>query len=279
MFRWRGLVVAFIIAAFAGGALAQSGSDREGSWTAFIAWFKTAPAMGNPFEDYAAKLQRDGKSDPEIRKEMALLTGMLAERSDWIGVHFDKVYSRPVTGNPAADGFSAEPSAFLVESVKSLKPGTALDAGMGQGRNAVYLARQGWTVTGFDIAAEALAASQANASKAGVRLETVQAGYENFDFGSERWDLIVLAFAWAPVADPAFVARLRIALRPHGRVVFEHFVVSERPPGPNITKVLAPNELRACFKEFEIASYEEADGTGDWGGPGSRLVRMVAVKR
>ena len=278
MTRSRAVVVALILLASAA-VFAQSAPDRDTSWNAFIAWFKAAPVMGNPFEDYAAKLQRDGKSDPEIRKEMALLTGMLAERSDWIGIHFDKVYTRPLTGNPAADGFSAEPSAFLVESVKGLKPGMALDAGMGQGRNAVYLARQGWTVSGFDISAEALAASQANAHKAGVRVETVQSSYENFDFGSGRWDLIVLAFAWAPVADPAFVARLRIALRPGGRVVFEHFVHPERPPGPNITKVLAPKELRACFKDFEIAAYEEADGTGDWGGPGSHLVRMVAVKR
>jgi SAM-dependent methyltransferase len=279
MFRWRGFVVALMLAGCVGGLFAQTPAEREASWNTFIAWFKTAPAMGNPFDAYAARLERDGKSDPEIRKEMALLMGMLAERSDWVAVHFDKVYSRPVTGNPAADGFSAEPSAFLVESVKGLKTGAALDVGMGQGRNAVYLARQGWTVTGFDIAAEALAASQANAHQAGVRIETVHSSYDTFDFGSDRWDLIVMAFAWAPVADPAFVARLRIALRPGGRIIFEHFVHPERPPGPNITKVLAPNELRACFREFEIAAYQEVDGTGDWGGPGSHLVRMVAVRR
>ena len=33
----------------------------------------------------------------------------------------------------------------------TLKPGTALDVGMGQGRNALFLARQGWDVTGFDV--------------------------------------------------------------------------------------------------------------------------------
>lgn len=279
MNRWRGLVVVMALAACASVALAQAPVDREACWNSFITWFKAAPADGNPFEEYAAKLQRDGKSDPEIRREMGLLTRLLAERRDWIAIHFDKVYGRPVTGSPASDGFSAEPSAFLAESIKGLKPGTALDAGMGQGRNAIYLARQGWTVTGFDISAGALAASRSNATRSGVRLETVQAGYQDFEFGAERWDLIVLAFAWAPVADPAFVSRLRIALRPNGRVVFEHFVVPERPPGPNLTNVLAPNELRACFRDFEIAAYEEADGTGDWGGPGSRLVRMVAVKR
>jgi hypothetical protein len=96
-----------------------------------------APIAGNPLAGYAAKLKSDGKTQPDIEREMSLIGGMLAERTDWIGIYFDKVYSRPVTGNPAQDGFNAEPSAFLVESIKALKPGAALDAGVGQGRNAV----------------------------------------------------------------------------------------------------------------------------------------------
>jgi 2-polyprenyl-3-methyl-5-hydroxy-6-metoxy-1,4-benzoquinol methylase len=279
MFRLRSLVAVLFLVGCADGAFGQAPDERDASWNAFIAWFKAAPVTANPFEDYPAKLQRDGKSDPEIRKEMALLVSIAAGRSDWIGIHFDKVYARPLSGNPASDGFNAQPSAFLVQSVQDVKPGTALDAAMGQGRNAVYLARQGWTVTGFDVSGEALAASRANASRAGVRLKTVQASYDGFDFGAEQWDLIVLAFAWAPVADPAFVERLRIALRPNGRVVFEHFVAPEKSRGPNIINVLAPNELRACFRDFAIVSYEEVDGAGDWGGPGSHLVRMIAMKR
>ena len=44
------------------------------------------------------------------------------------------------------------PNALLVEIVKGRTPGTALDADMGEGRNAIYLAQQGWQVTGVDIA-------------------------------------------------------------------------------------------------------------------------------
>lgn len=258
---------------------AQSEADRDASWNAFIAWFKTAAVAGNPLAGYAAKLEADGKAEPDIGKELSRLTSMLGERADWIGVYFDKVYARPLTGDPGKDGFSGQPSALLVEAIKALKPGTALDAGVGQGRNAVYLARRGWTVTGFDVSGEALASTSANAEKAGVRVTTVKASYDDFDFGAQRWDLIVLAFAWAPVTDPAFVARLRTSLRPGGRVVFEHFVHGAERPASNIIRALKPNELRSCFHDFEIASYEEADGIGDWGGPGSRLVRMVAVKR
>jgi len=46
--------------------------------------------------------------------------------------------------------FSRKPNAFLVEVTRIRKPGKALDVGMGQGRNSIYLARRGWDVTGFD---------------------------------------------------------------------------------------------------------------------------------
>jgi 2-polyprenyl-3-methyl-5-hydroxy-6-metoxy-1,4-benzoquinol methylase len=87
----------------------------------------------------------------------------------------------------------------VVESVKGVPAGTALDGGMGQGRNAVYLATQGWKVTGFDLSGQAVKAASANAAKAGVGVDAVKASYADFDFGTARWDLIVLIFAWAPM--------------------------------------------------------------------------------
>jgi len=273
----RVLVVAVIVLASIGGLVAQSGPDKEASWSAFMAWFKTAPLAGNPLAAYGEKLQGDGKSEAEAKQEVAALMPLLAERSDWIGAYFDKVFSRPITGDAATDRMSTQPSALLVASIKGLKPGTALDGGMGLGRNAVYLAQQGWTVTGFDISEQALALSRANAEKAGVRVNAVNASYDSFDFGTNRWDLIVLAFAWAPVTDPAFVERLRTSLRPGGRIVFEHTI--QNSPGPRVTKALMPNELRGCFSTFTIVSYEETVDLGDWGGPGTSLVRMVAVKQ
>ncbi|MBS1977376.1 MAG: methyltransferase domain-containing protein [Bacteroidetes bacterium] len=52
--------------------------------------------------------------------------------------------------------FNRNPNALLVQTEKGLKKGTALDIGMGQGRNSVFLAKQGWKVTGIDIADEAV---------------------------------------------------------------------------------------------------------------------------
>jgi len=273
------VVVLIIVLASLTGLTAQSGHDQEASWNAFLAWLKTASIERFPLLEYGDKLRQEGKGEAEIRQQVALLTRLIGERSDWIGIHYDKVYTRPVTGDPETDGFNSYPSALVADSIKGLKPGSALDAGIGQGRNAVFLAEQGWTVTGFDVSQEALAASQANARKAGVRVTTVNASYEAFDFGANRWDLIVLAFAWAPLDDPAFVERLRASLRPAGRVVVEHFIQAAGGPQPNVVRKLAPNQLRRLFEGFEMAFYEEAEGVGDWGGPGSQLVRMVAVKR
>jgi len=273
----RGILASALLIALVAPVGAQG--DREAVWNAFMAWFEAAPAAANPLAGYGAKLQKDGKAPDDVKREMALLKGLMAERSDWIGLHYDKVYARPATGDTAADGFASRPSALVAGAVKGVKPGTALDAGIGQGRNAVFLAQQGWSVTGFDISKEALAASQANAGKAGVRLTTARASYEAFDYGTDRWDLIVLAFAWAPLEDPAFVARLQKSLRPNGRVVVEHFIQAPDQGGPNIMHRLAPNQLRSRFEGFDIVFYEEAEGVGDWGGPGSQLVKMIAVKR
>ena len=43
-----------------------------------------------------------------------------------------------------------EPNRFLVEAVVGLEPGTALDLAAGSGRNAVWLAGLGWSVTAVD---------------------------------------------------------------------------------------------------------------------------------
>jgi len=88
-----------------------------------------------------------------------------------------------------------------------------------------------------------------------------------------------MTFAWAPVTDPAFVERLKASLRPGGLVVFEHFVdTPERPYAPMV-RALRPGQLKECFAGFEMVGYEEIKGLGDWGGPDSNLVRMIARKR
>ena len=59
---------------------------------------------------------------------------------------------------------------FLAESVKGVPPGKALDIGMGQGRNSLFLAALGWEVTGFDISEVGVKQAQAEAQKRGLKI-------------------------------------------------------------------------------------------------------------
>jgi 2-polyprenyl-3-methyl-5-hydroxy-6-metoxy-1,4-benzoquinol methylase len=252
--------------------------DSEQIWKDWITWSRTAPLGGNPVRVYQAELQKKGISPEESQRQAAIIMRLMAERPEGIAIHYDKIFARPASGNPEVDGFASAPSALLIEATRGLKPAAALDAGMGQGRNALYLAQTGWDVTGFDISDVGISTARASAEKKGLRITTAKASYDAFDYGTEKWDLIVMTFAWAPVSDPGFVRRIQASLRKGGKVVFEHFVRDAEHPYPEMVRALEPGQLRNCFSGFQIERYEEIDGIGDWGGPGSRLVQMIAQK-
>jgi len=132
---------------------------------------------------YRAYLKSRGRSDVEADAEVKLVAerGSRSEVERW---------NRILTAEKPH--FNTKPNAFLVEIASSRKPGTALDVGMGQGRNSIWLAHQGWDVTGFDPAEKAVALALENARKSGVHIKTEVKGMEDFDFGESRWDLIVL---------------------------------------------------------------------------------------
>jgi SAM-dependent methyltransferase len=273
------LVLAAIVVAWAGQAQVQGVSD-DAVWSDFIAWFKSLPSGPPPqLSDYTAKLVKDGLSKEEAGRRTALVVKLFSDRPEGPEAFYDRAYARPATGDPPTDGYASVPSEFLIESLKGRKPGAALDVGTGQGRNAVWLATQGWDVTGIDISGVGLDAAKANAAKSGVSIRTVKTAYADFDFGTAKWDLIAMFFAWAPVADPGFMAKIEKGLRPGGLVVFEHFVKDDEHPYPPMVRALAPGELRRIFAGFEIVFYDEKEGIGDWGGPGSGLVRLVARKK
>ncbi|MCC6362293.1 MAG: class I SAM-dependent methyltransferase [Bryobacterales bacterium] len=85
-----------------------------------------------------------------------------------------------------------EPSRVLVDALseQTLRPGSALDLGCGEGRNLLYLTERGWTVTGVDLSEVAVGqAKQAVAAKK-LRANFVVAGLDEFDLGENQWDLI-----------------------------------------------------------------------------------------
>lgn len=248
-------------------------------WLEYLEWTGTAPGRSS-LRDYGLTLEAKGVPGPEIGRRLNVLRGQSTEQPEGIERIYDSQYGKPLTGVLEQDGFKTAPNAFLVEAVKKIPPGgQALDVGAGMGRNAIHLASLGWEVTGIDLSARGLAVMQADADKAGLRVQTVKTSYEDFDFGREKWDLVAMILSWAPVEEPDFLARLKGSIRPGGHILFEHVIQRTSNPFPPGVHALAPGELRELFRDFEILAYREDDHAGDWGGPPAPHVWLVARKR
>jgi SAM-dependent methyltransferase len=195
---------------------------------------------------------------------------MKERKDEWQPIFFDKTYSG------AKPRFNPEPNAFLVEVAGALNPGRALDIHMGQGRNAVYLAKKGWDVTGFDFSPVAVAAAHKMAGAAGVRLTTRVCRHDDFDFGTNRWDLIVMSYTWLPL-EAKWTGRIIDSLRPGGRLVFEHLM--DESGSENRTAWLPrPNELPRLFSRLRTIRYEDTRTKADWSWRPERVARLLAER-
>ena len=175
---------------------------------------------------------------------------------------------------------NAAPNALLVETVRGRKPGTALDADMGEGRNAIYLAQQGWQVTGVDIAEKALAFAQKRAQATGVKITTIEQPMASYDWGTNKWDLIVLSYA----GGRDYAPRVAQALKPGGLVVIEAFHMDAtnqlQVVGGDYRVFFNTDELPKLYSAvgLKILHYEEPMGVADFTKQNVRLVKLVAQR-
>jgi SAM-dependent methyltransferase len=116
--------------------------------------------------------------------------------------------------------WSAEPNRFVVESVSGLMPGAALDLAAGEGRNAVWLAEQGWRVTAVDFAPVAVERGRELAATRGVPIEWRVADVTAYRPVPGSYELVLISYLHLPA--PALAGVLdsaRRALRPGGTLV------------------------------------------------------------
>ena len=113
--------------------------------------------------------------------------------------------------------WTAEPNQFLPELVAGLEPGTALDVACGEGRNAIWLARQGWDVTGVDFSPVAIEKAWTLADDAEV--EWIVADVTDYE-PSAPFDLVILFYLHVMPEDLAGTfARAIDALAEGGRLI------------------------------------------------------------
>ena len=90
--------------------------------------------------------------------------------------------------------WGAEPNQFLVREVADLTPGKALDLATGEGRNAIWLAKRGWAVTGVDFSAVALGKAREIAADVGVAAEWVDADVIDYEPEPAAFDLVTILY-------------------------------------------------------------------------------------
>jgi len=118
--------------------------------------------------------------------------------------------------------WSGKPNAQLVAEASKLTPGTALDVGCGEGGDVVWLAQQGWHVTGADFSAKGLERAATHAQQAGVadRTDWWQVDARTFDAGGRQFDLVTTHFLHPPDGGMVDVARrLAGAVAPGGHLL------------------------------------------------------------
>ncbi len=170
-------------------------------------------------------------------------------------------------------GFKTTVNSFLATWAKGKKPGTALDIASGQGRNAVWLATQGWRVTGVDISDQGLEMSKKAALAAKTRLTTVEADVDTWDLGKEKWDLVTLIYAGS---DPKLIERIKPSIKKGGWFVVEFFG-KEATAGTGIGG-FATGELAALFPGWKIEKDEIVEDVADWGLRKMKVARFAAQK-
>ncbi|MHB1582833.1 MAG: class I SAM-dependent methyltransferase [Acidimicrobiales bacterium] len=115
--------------------------------------------------------------------------------------------------------WSGRPNGRLVAEVAGLDPGTALDVGCGEGADAVWLARGGWTVTAVDISEVALSRARAAAARAGVDVEWLRADALQASLPAGSFDLVSLQYPALPKAGGEHAVRALLEAVRTGGVV------------------------------------------------------------
>jgi 2-polyprenyl-3-methyl-5-hydroxy-6-metoxy-1,4-benzoquinol methylase len=101
---------------------------------------------------------------------------------------------------------------------RALAPGTAFDAGCGEGAEAIWLASHGWAVTAADISPRALDVARERADAAGVDVDWVEADLSDWSPES-TYDLVTTFYAHPTIPQLEFYARIADWVNPGGTLL------------------------------------------------------------
>lgn len=198
-----------------------------------------------------------------------------SDANAWDAGVWDARY-REAQGGTDARLWSAQPPRIVADTVSAWTPGRALDLATGDGRTAIWLATQGWSVTGVDFSAEAIELARTHAADQGARVNWLVADAVSWA-PEDRFDLVTILYLHLPEAD-----LLRVLTRAAGWVApgghllvlgHDRANIGTGAPGPTNPDVLyTPELLRSSVGAALGAAVGAAVGA-------DRVLRCETVRR
>ncbi len=252
----------------------QSGAT-EAEWSRFMDWYKTTPPevfRNSPsvvVGAYKAKLIAEGAAAADAEALAARLQARARTDREYLRANSDLTYAAGPDGQHGLR--TTEPNAFLAETVAGRRPGKALDIGMGEGRNTVFLAQKGWDVTGVDLSDVGVAKANEHARTLGVRITAQAQDINRFELGTQQWDLVCLIYFPIDESMPNLHQRIVASLKPGGMVIVEGV-----GSGGTLEALIETWHKWEPLK-LRVLKLEYVDGTqSDWGA--RRIGRLLLGK-
>ncbi|NCF26538.1 MAG: methyltransferase domain-containing protein [Gammaproteobacteria bacterium] len=187
-----------------------------------------------------------------------------ADRDKW-----ERRYSEP------GHAPRTHPTPLLEEWLARLPRGRALDLACGAGRNALYLAVNGYRADAMDIAATALDRGAQRAAELGVQVNWINIDLDSVVLTPDSYDLVVVV----RYINRGLTQALMDSLRDGGYLLYEqHFLTDQEVDGPRSERFrLQPNELLEMFRVLRVLYYRE-NLMRDPDGRNMALAQLVACK-
>ena len=180
------------------------------------------------------------------------------------------------------DLWTKEPNARLVQFAEALQAGRALDIGAGDGRNAIWLATQGWAVTAIDLSTVALQRAAERAAARGAQLECIVADWREHDFGEAAFELVVVSFMHPlPGEREALFERVARALVAGGHVFTVGVVLADhgRRGPPDAERLYTVQRVQHALHGFELLRCEEHAYEQEHSSGRRQVTDVVAIGR
>lgn len=182
--------------------------------------------------------------------------------------------------------YGTEANDFFAEELKKLKPGYILEAGAGEGRNAVFAASLGWDVMAVDQSEKAKEKTKALSNNQDIEIQYHLVNINDLDLHENSFDAISSIFLHLePNNRKEFHKKVYDMLKPGGTLIMEAFSKEQlkyKTGGPgNPDMLYSEDMLKNDFKDFselKTKTVEKELKEGEHHNGKASCIQVLAIK-